>query len=137
MRQISRRKPDEEWEINITPMLDIVFIMLIFFIVTTSFVREPGIDPVRPLAETAATKERANILIAVSSADQVWMNNRSVALHGIRQLVEAARAENPQSSVVIVADQTASTGLVLDLMDHVRAAGVTSIARAAEGVDSP
>jgi len=137
MRQISRRKPDEEWEINITPMLDIVFIMLIFFIVTTSFVREPGIDPVRPLAQTAATKERANILIAVSSADQVWMNNRSVALHGIRQLVEAARAENPQSSVVIVADQTASTGLVLDLMDHVRAAGVTSIALAAEGVDSP
>ncbi|MCY3621657.1 MAG: biopolymer transporter ExbD [Gammaproteobacteria bacterium] len=136
MRQISRRKPDEEWEINITPMLDIVFIMLIFFIVTTSFVREPGIDPVRPLAQTAATKERANILIAVSSADQVWMNNRSVALHGIRQLVEAARAENPQSSVVIVADQTASTGLVLDLMDNVRAAGVTSIALAAEGVDS-
>ena len=137
MRQISRRKPDEEWEINITPMLDIVFIMLIFFIVTTSFVREPGIDPVRPLAQTAATKERANILIAVSSADQVWMNNRSVALHGIRQLVEAARAENPQSSVVIVADQTASTGLVLDLMDNVRAAGVTSIALAAKGVDSP
>ena len=136
MRQISRRKPDEEWEINITPMLDIVFIMLIFFIVTTSFVREPGIDPLRPLAQTAATKERANILIAVSSADQVWMNNRSVALHGIRQLVEAARAENPQSSVVIVADQTASTGLVLDLMDNVRAAGVTSVALAAEGVDS-
>ena len=136
MRQISRRKPDEEWEINITPMLDIVFIMLIFFIVTTSFVREPGIDPVRPLAQTAATQERANILIAVSSADQVWMNNRSVALQGIRQLVEAARAENPLSSVVIVADQTASTGLVLDLMDNVRAAGVTSIALAAEGVDS-
>ena len=136
MRQISRRKPDEEWEINITPMLDIVFIMLIFFIVTTSFVREPGIDPLRPLAQTAAAKERANILIAVSSADQIWMNNRSVALHGIRQLVEAARAENPQSSVVIVADQTASTGLVLDLMDNVRAAGVTSIALAAEGVDS-
>ena len=136
MRQITRRKPEEEWEINITPMLDIVFIMLIFFIVTTSFVREPGIDPVRPLAQTAATKERANILIAVSSADQVWMNNRSVALHGVRQLVEAARAENPLSSVVIVADQTASTGLVLDLMDNVRLAGVTSIALAAEGVDS-
>ncbi|MCY3623777.1 MAG: biopolymer transporter ExbD [Gammaproteobacteria bacterium] len=135
MRQISRRKPDDEWEINITPMLDIVFIMLIFFIVTTSFVREPGIDPERPLAHTAATKERANILIAVSSADQVWINNRSVTLHGIRQLVEAARAENPLSSVVIVADQTASTGLVLDLMDNVRAAGVPSIALAAEGID--
>lgn len=136
MRRIRKRKPDEEWEINITPMLDIVFIMLIFFIVTTSFVREPGINPDRPLAETAKAKERANILIAVSSADQVWMNNRAVALHGIRQLVEAARTENPLSSVVIVADQGASTGLVLDLMDNVRAAGVTSIALAAEGVDS-
>ena len=135
MRRISRRKPDEDWEINITPMLDVVFIMLVFFIVTTSFVREPGIDPVRPLAQTAATKERANILIAVSSADRIWMNNTSVALHGIRQLIEAAKAENPLSSVVIVADQTASTGLVLDLMDTVRAAGVESIALAAEGVD--
>ncbi len=135
MRRIHKRKPDDEWEVNITPMLDIVFIMLIFFIVTTSFVREPGIDPERPPAQTAATKERANILIAVSHADQVWMNNRPVALLGVRQLVEAARAENPESSVVIVADQAASTGMVLDLMDNVRAAGVMSIALAAEGVD--
>ena len=64
MPQIRRRKPEEEGEINITPMLDIVFIMLIFFIVTTSFVKEPGIDPVRPYAITAATKERGNIMIA-------------------------------------------------------------------------
>ena len=138
MGQIRKRKPDksdDEWEINITPMLDIVFIMLIFFIVTTSFVREPGINPQRPFAEVAQTKERANILIAVSNADRVWMNNRPVAIHAIRHLVESARLENPQSSVVIVADQAASTGLVLDLMDHVRAAGVTSIALAAEGVD--
>ncbi len=135
MRRIRRHKPDEEWEINVTPMLDIVFIMLIFFIVTAAFVQEPGIDPDRPFAQTAVTKERANILIAVSSADQVWMNNRRVALPSIRHLVEAAKASNPESSVVIVADETASTGIVLDLMDSVRAAGVTSIAVAAQGVD--
>ena len=133
MPQIRRRKPEEEGEINITPMLDIVFIMLIFFIVTTSFVKEPGISPARPFAQTAATKERGNIMIAVSRDDQIWMNKNRVELTGVRQLVEAARAENPESSVIIVADQSASTGMVIDLMDQVRVAGVTSIALAAEG----
>ena len=135
MPQIRRRKAEEEGDINITPMLDIVFIMLIFFIVTTSFVKEPGIFVAKPFAETAATKERGNILIAVSPTDQIWMNKSQVELHGIRQLVEAARAENPESSAIIVADHRASTGLVIDLMDQVRSAGVTSIALAAEGVD--
>ena len=135
MRRIRKRKPDDDWEINITPMLDIVFIMLIFFIVTASFVREPGIDPNRPFAQTAATKELGNILIAVSNADQVWMDNRRVPFPSVRHFVEAAKAANPESSVVIVADQEASTGIVLDLMDSVRAAGVTSIALAAERMD--
>lgn len=133
MAQIRRRKREEEGEINITPMLDIVFIMLIFFIVTTSFVKEPGISPERPFADTAATKERGNIMIAVSDSDQIWMNKNRVELQGIRQLVEAARTENPESSVIIVADQAASTGMVIDLMDQVRAAGITSIALAAQG----
>ncbi|MCE2423948.1 MAG: biopolymer transporter ExbD [Pseudomonadales bacterium] len=116
-------------------MLDIVFIMLVFFVVTASFVQQPGIDPIRPLAQTAATKDRGNILIAVSRTDQVWMHNKRVELHGVRQLVEAAKVANPESSVVIVADQAASTGMVLDLMDNVRAAGVTTIAVAAEGTE--
>ena len=133
MPQIRRRKPEEEGEINITPMLDIVFIMLIFFIVTTSFVKEPGISPSRPFAQTAVTKERGNIMIAVSRDDHIWMNKNRVELTGVRQMVEAARAENPESSVIIVADQSASTGMVIDLMDQVRVAGVTSIALAAEG----
>ena len=135
MPQIRRRKPEEEGEINITPMLDIVFIMLIFFIVTTSFVKEPGISVWKPFAETAATKERGNILIAVAHDDRIWMNKNRVELMAIRQMVEAARAENPESSVIIVADQEASTGMVIDLMDQVRVAGVTSIALAAEGVE--
>ena len=133
MAKIRRRRPEEEGEINITPMLDIVFIMLIFFIVTTSFVKEPGISPSRPFAQTAATKERGNIMIAVSRDNHIWMNKSRVKLTGVRPLVEAARAENPESSVIIVADQAASTGTVIDLMDQVRVAGVTSIALAAEG----
>ena len=135
MAKIRRRKQEEEGEINITPMLDIVFIMLIFFIVTTSFVKETGIDPRRPYAETAATKERGNIMIAISQTDHIWMNKNRVELQGIRPMVELAIAENPESSVIIVADVEASTGMVIDLMDQVRAAGITSIALAAQGVE--
>ena len=135
MPKIRRRKPEEEGDINITPMLDIVFIMLIFFIVTTSFVKEPGVQVVKPWAETAATKERGNILIAVRNNDEIWMNKQRVELHAVRQMVEAARAENPESSAIIIADQEASTGMVIDLMDQVRSAGITSVALSAEGVD--
>ncbi|RKU24263.1 biopolymer transporter ExbD [Candidatus Poribacteria bacterium] len=132
MRRFWRSKSDEEWEINITPMLDIVFILLIFFIVTTVFVQKPGIEPLRPWAETAVVQERGNILIAVSNTDEIWMNNNRVTLQSIRYLVEAAKLETPESSVVIVADQTASTGMLLDVMDNVRSAGVANISLAAE-----
>jgi biopolymer transport protein ExbD len=122
---------DEETEINITPMLDIVFIMLIFFIVTTSFVRETGIDPQRPEAFTAERQDRGNILIGVSAAGQVWMNQRPVELGAVRQMVEEARAESPESTVVIVADERADTGTVIDLMDQVRLGGISNISVAA------
>lgn len=131
---MARRKSaiEEETEINITPMLDVVFIMLIFFIVTTSFVRETGIDPNRPEAWTATTKERGNILIAVSSTNEIWMNKGRVEIEQIRAMVEAALAESPESSVVIVVDEDAATGNLIDLMDQVRLAGVTNISLAAE-----
>jgi biopolymer transport protein ExbD len=122
---------DEETEINITPMLDIVFIMLIFFIVTTSFVRETGIDPQRPEAFTAERQDRGNILIGVTAAGQVWMNQRPVELGAVRQMVEEARAESPESTVVIVADERADTGTVIDLMDQVRLGGIINISVAA------
>ncbi len=122
----------EETEINITPMLDIVFIMLIFFIVTTSFIKETGIDPQRPAAETAYKQERGNILIAISSVGDIWMNKRKVELGQVRQMVEQAKNESPESSVVIIADEKASTGVLIDLMDQVRLGGVSNISVAAE-----
>jgi biopolymer transport protein ExbD len=122
----------EETEINITPMLDIVFIMLIFFIVTTSFIKETGIDPNRPEAETAYKQERGNILIAVNEAGDIWMNKRKVELGQVRQLVEQAKNESPESSVVIIADQKSSTGALIDLMYQIRLGGVANISVAAE-----
>ena len=123
---------EEETEINITPMLDIVFIMLIFFIVTTSFIKETGIEVDRPEAATAVAKDRGNILIAVAGNGQIWMQKRVVDLGQVRQMVEAALAENPESSVIIIADEKADTGIVIDLMDQVRLGGVANIALAAE-----
>ena len=127
-----REKHADEMDINITPMLDIVFIMLIFFIVTTSFVRETGIDPQRPVAETATDQGHANILIGIDRDGQVWVNRQIVDVSQVRQIVESAVNENPASSAVLIADEEAATGVVLDIMDQVRLGGVANIAIAAE-----
>ncbi len=132
MSRRRRQRTDEESDINITPMLDIVFIMLIFFIVTTSFVKETGIDPRRPVAETAAAKPRGNILIGVDVNGFVWMNKQRIELGQIRQLVEDAVNENPESSAIIIADEGSASGVVIDVMDQVRLGGVIDIAVAAE-----
>ncbi len=125
-------RPDDESEINITPMLDIVFIMLIFFIVTTSFVKETGLDPSRPEAFTAEHKQRANILVAVSDSGQIWMQKRRVDIDEVRPLVEAIVAESPESSAIVIADRGAPTGVVIDVVDQVRLAKVTRISLGAE-----
>lgn len=123
---------DEENEINMTPMLDIVFIMLIFFIVTTSFVKESGITVDQPTAETAQRQESSNILIGINPAGEVWIDKRSVDVRAVRAQVERLRAENPDAAVIIQADQKAPSGLLVRVMDQVRAAGVDDMAIAAK-----
>ena len=122
----------EEAEINITPMLDIVFIMLIFFIVTTSFTKETGATVVRPQAEQAVELRSGTILIAVKINDEIWMSKRQVELREVRQMVERARAENPEGSVVIIADKGSRIGTVTQVMDQVRLAGVEGLAISAQ-----
>jgi len=126
-----RPKPDDP-EINITPMLDIVFIMLIFFIVTTSFTRDTGAMIERPEAEQATELVGGTILIGVRPNDEIWMANRQVELHEVQPLVERAAAENPEGGVVIVADKGARIGRVTQVMDQIRQAGVDGVAIAAE-----
>ena len=125
-------QPAEESDINLAPLLDIVFIMLIFFIVTTSFIKETGIDPNRPEATTAVKQERGNILVGISATGDIWMNKRKVELGQVRQMVEQAKNESPESSVVIIADEKSATGVLIDLMDQIRLGGVANIAVAAE-----
>ena len=129
-RRQDRRK--SESEVNLTPMLDVVFIMLIFFIVTASFVKESGIEISRPGASTAVRKEKGNILIAISANDQIWMNRRQVDPRALRANIERAHAENPQGAVVIQADKEAKTGLLVQVMDAARSAGVKDISLAAD-----
>ncbi len=131
MRRRRVRKKSES-EVNLTPMLDVVFIMLIFFIVTASFVKESGIEISRPSASTAVRKEQGNILIAITANDQIWMNRRQVDPRALRANIERAHAENPQGSVVIQADREAKTGLLVKVLDAARAAGVKSISIAAD-----
>ena len=130
----ARRREQEESEVNLTPMLDVVFIMLIFFIVTASFVKEAGIDVSRPPAATAERKERGNILIAITENDQIWMDRRQVDPRALRANIERLHAENPQGSVVIQADKNSKNGLLVMVMDAARLAGVKSVALAAEVV---
>ena len=123
---------DEESEINLTPMLDIVFIMLIFFIVTATFIKESGIEVNRPEAQTAQPQQRASILIAISDRNEIWINRRKIDLGSVRANVERLHAENPQGSVVIQADKESNTDTLISVMDAVRQAGVINISIAAQ-----
>jgi biopolymer transport protein ExbD len=118
----------EEAEINITPMLDIVFIMLIFFIVTASFTKETGADVIRPGASQAVDLRNGTILIAVGANDDIWMARRQIDLREVRQMVGRAKAENPEGSVVIVADKGSRIGTVTGIIDQVKLAGVEGVA---------
>ena len=122
---------EEEAEINLTPMLDVVFIMLIFFIVTAVFVKEPGIQVDRPSAVTAAVPSSAAIFIAVSAANEFWIDQRTVDLAGLGPVIERLRAENPEGGVVIQADNEAQNEYVLAAMDAAKEAGVTDVTLAA------
>lgn len=127
-----RHATKDEPEINITPMLDIVFIMLIFFIVTTSFIRETGVEVEKPMALTAEPRPQGNVLIAIRENDEIWMNKQQIEIHEVRTGVERAKAENPESAVVLIADRGARTGMLVQVMDQVQAAGIHRISISAE-----
>ena len=134
MRRMGSRLASEEDEsaIDITPMLDVVFIMLIFFIVTATFVKEAGIDVNRPDAATAIKKEKANILIAINENNEIWIDRRRVDIRAVRPNIERLHAENPQGSVVIQADKESKTETLIKVMDASRSAGVFNVSIAAQ-----
>ncbi len=121
----------EESGVDITPMLDVVFIMLIFFIVTATFIKEAGIDVDKPDAATAVVQEKASILIAIDAQDRVWINRRETDVRALRAIIERLHAENPKGTVVIQADRDSRNETLVQVMDASRRAGVFDIALAA------
>ena len=116
---------------NITPLIDMVFILLIFFAVNASFVKEAGVEIDRPSAKTATVQAKANIMIAVTDTGEVWVDRDRVDPRSVRGHVERLHAENPEGAVVIMADDESQTGLVIEVLDQVRLAGVENVAVAA------
>jgi len=119
---------EEESEINLTPMLDVVFIMLIFFIVTASFIKEAGIDVNRPDAPVTESKpEDANILVLINANDEIWIERRLIDPRAVRANIERMHAENPEGSVVIQANNTSTNKILVEVMDSARSAGVYNV----------
>ncbi len=124
-------REEEDVEINLTPMLDVVFIMLIFFIVTAVFVKNPGVEISRPEAVTAFVPDKGSIFIAVTAANEIWADNRNVGSDGIKAAIERLHTENPEGGVVIMADSAAANEFVINVMDAARAVGITNVTIAA------
>ena len=127
----SLRRSTGTTDINITPLIDMVFILLIFFMVTTSFVKETGVDINRPSASTAVLKDKGNILIGVDQTGLIFMEKKQIDIRSVRAHVERALADTPAGSVIIVADKISHTGIVVKVMDQCRLAGAQKVSIAA------
>ncbi len=121
----------ERVEINMGPLIDMVFLLLIFFVVTTSFVKETGVEVDRPTAASSEAVDRGNILIGVTAAGEVWFEGKRIDPRSVRAHVERALAESPEHGVIVVADRDSRTGLVVEVMDQCRLAGAPSVNLAA------
>ena len=127
----SLRRDGKTAGINIAPLIDMVFILLIFFMVTTSFVKETGIDVQRPAASTAVPKEKGNILIGVDPKGRIFLEKKQIDIRSVRAHIERCLAENPEGSIVIVADKASHTGVIIRVMDQCKLAGAKNISIAA------
>ncbi|HNP64035.1 MAG TPA: biopolymer transporter ExbD [Woeseiaceae bacterium] len=123
---------EESEEINLTPMLDVVFIMLIFFIVTATFIKEAGIQVERPDTFTADTQDDAAILIAISANDEIWIDRKEREPQAVRGVIERLHAENPKGSIVIQADEDSTNEKLVMVLEAAKAAGVTNVSIAAD-----
>ena len=119
---------DEDSDINLTPMLDVVFIMLIFFIVTATFIKQPGAEVRRPDAETDQQKPTVSVLVAINAAGEIWIDKKKVDEVGVQAYIERLHAENPKGGLVIQADRDATYGKLKAVLDAARGADISEVA---------
>jgi biopolymer transport protein ExbD len=122
----------EDHGIDLAPMLDFTINLLIFFIITTSFIKEPGVTVFKPEAATAEHDDSGNLLIAVRESGEIWMDRKEVELRDVRLLIERFHIERPDDTVVIIADRESEAGIVARVMDEVRAGGIMDVSIAAD-----
>jgi biopolymer transport protein ExbD len=131
--QARRHSPEsEDHGIDLAPMLDFTINLLIFFIITTSFIKEAGITVFKPEAVTAEHRESGNLLIAIRENGEIWMDRQPVEQRNLRTLLERLHIERPDDTVVIIADRNSNAGVVAEVMDEVRAAGIREVSIAAD-----
>ncbi|HEX9877325.1 MAG TPA: biopolymer transporter ExbD [Gammaproteobacteria bacterium] len=133
MRRRRLHRSDDEAQINITPMLDIVFIMLIFFIVTTSFVKEFGIDVNRPANAPVQEQQQSEVIaVRIDETDQIYIQERLVDIRAVRANIESGLALQPDAAVVVIADRLADAGLLVRVVDQARVAGAERVSLAVQ-----
>ena len=131
--QSRRHAPEtEETGIDLAPMLDFTTNLLIFFIITTSFIKEAGTVVTKPTAETAFGRESGNLMIAIRENGDIWMDRRRVELRDVRPIMERLHIERPDDTVVIIADKASDAGVVAEVMDEVRLSGIQIMSIAAD-----
>jgi biopolymer transport protein ExbD len=131
--QSRRHAPEtEETGIDLAPMLDFTTNVLIFFIITTSFIKDAGIEVFKPTAETAFGRDSGNLLVAIRENGDIWMDRRRVELRDVRPIMERLHIERPDDTVVIIADKASTSGVVAEVMDEVRLAGIQIMSIAAD-----
>nr|WP_320049953.1 biopolymer transporter ExbD [uncultured Desulfuromonas sp.] len=129
---LNRRQRRKPAELNMSPLIDMIFILLIFFVVTTSFVREAGVDVQRPIAQTAETKDSTNIVLAITADNLVVAEGKPMDVRSVQSYMERFLMQNPNGSVVLAADRNSRSGLVIQVLDACRLAGVKNLSVAAK-----
>jgi biopolymer transport protein ExbD len=131
MKGLGIERKSRNAEINMAPLIDMVFILLIFFLVTTSFVRESGVEVKRPIASTAEKQEKTTLIVAVTEEGMIYIDEKLIDIRSVRSTMERFKVENPKGNVVITADKNSLFGVSIEVLDEVRAAGISNVVVAA------
>lgn len=128
---LGMERRSEDIELNMSPLIDMIFILLIFFLVTTTFVKESGVEVNRPIAASTEAKDETNIVIGVTKDGMVWIENQQIDIRSVRSRMERFKHENPDGNVVITADKDSKFGISIEVLDQVRLAQIRNVVVAA------